>query len=567
MGTTITVPGAQGTDQQWTREPASLLNALGAELLRAGGRTADVEADLRDVGARYDMRVPSFIVPTGLLVQVDQASKEADGEIDFAPVSGGDLRLDQVQSLQDLIVRLRHEPVSFDEARVALEHERSMPERFSSAASVLGYALLTLGLGAMLHATTTAMAGYAVLGATVGLLRLLTSRYWPATGPVVPVAAAVLVTALAQYFAGPLLHEAPENIFIPPLIAFLPGAALTMGAIELAVGDVLSGVARLAGAVNVLMLLALGILVTTDTVHLRPSAPPAPEQLGGWAGWCGVPLLAGGTLYYSAPARTLGWLTCALLVERAVQTAGAAVGETAGADVRQLEQNLVDLGYAKGLDLKVDDKFTGATAVAVKRWQKALDLEEDQRLPQRPRATRADQQPHRPVRPPRPPRRAAGPTPCRTLARPGRRTASRHRPRRRRRETSRCHRPRRTRLDGRQRRTRAVARGPRHPPTQRTCPRDRRHRTRRRPAGRRAPRRRRHPRHRLPTRPPRSRRRRPSRRRSRLRIRATQGWPAVVPVVWAAAGPVMAVAVGTIAGLYPALCAVRMAPTTALRAA
>ncbi|MFG2694791.1 peptidoglycan-binding protein [Kitasatospora sp. NPDC048407] len=53
-----------------------------------------------------------------------------------------------------------------------------------------------------------------------------------------------------------------------------------------------------------------------------------------------------------------------------------AVGMTDGADVRQLEQNLVDLGYAKGLDLKVDDKFTDATAAAVKRWQKALKLEE-----------------------------------------------------------------------------------------------------------------------------------------------------------------------------------------------
>ncbi|MFF0389377.1 peptidoglycan-binding protein [Kitasatospora sp. NPDC004615] len=51
-------------------------------------------------------------------------------------------------------------------------------------------------------------------------------------------------------------------------------------------------------------------------------------------------------------------------------------GMTDGADVRQLEQNLVDLGYAKGLDLRVDDKFTDATAVAVKRWQKALKLEE-----------------------------------------------------------------------------------------------------------------------------------------------------------------------------------------------
>ncbi|MFJ1795172.1 peptidoglycan-binding protein [Kitasatospora griseola] len=51
-------------------------------------------------------------------------------------------------------------------------------------------------------------------------------------------------------------------------------------------------------------------------------------------------------------------------------------GMTDGADVRQLEQNLLDLGYAKGLDLKVDDKFTDATTLAIKRWQKALKLEE-----------------------------------------------------------------------------------------------------------------------------------------------------------------------------------------------
>ncbi|MEU9671750.1 ABC transporter permease [Streptomyces bobili] len=48
---------------------------------------------------------------------------------------------------------------------------------------------------------------------------------------------------------------------------------------------------------------------------------------------------------------------------------------------------------------------------------------------------------------------------------------------------------------------------------------------------------------------------------------AIQGWPAAVPVVWAVAGPAVAVVVGTVAGLYPALRAARMPPTGALRAA
>ncbi len=46
-----------------------------------------------------------------------------------------------------------------------------------------------------------------------------------------------------------------------------------------------------------------------------------------------------------------------------------------GPDVRELERNLTDLGYANAANLTVDEKFTEGTAAAVKRWQKALGLE------------------------------------------------------------------------------------------------------------------------------------------------------------------------------------------------
>ncbi|MGW5449426.1 peptidoglycan-binding protein [Streptomyces asiaticus] len=46
-----------------------------------------------------------------------------------------------------------------------------------------------------------------------------------------------------------------------------------------------------------------------------------------------------------------------------------------GPDVRELERNLTDLGYANAANLTVDEEFTEGTAAAVKRWQKALGLE------------------------------------------------------------------------------------------------------------------------------------------------------------------------------------------------
>ncbi len=51
-------------------------------------------------------------------------------------------------------------------------------------------------------------------------------------------------------------------------------------------------------------------------------------------------------------------------------------GMSAGPDVRQLEQSLVAMGHATEAELTVDETFTPATAAAVKRWQKALGVEQ-----------------------------------------------------------------------------------------------------------------------------------------------------------------------------------------------
>jgi len=44
-----------------------------------------------------------------------------------------------------------------------------------------------------------------------------------------------------------------------------------------------------------------------------------------------------------------------------------------GPDIRQLEDNLVALGFAEGLDLVVDEHFDAATQIAVQRWQTSID--------------------------------------------------------------------------------------------------------------------------------------------------------------------------------------------------
>ena len=52
------------------------------------------------------------------------------------------------------------------------------------------------------------------------------------------------------------------------------------------------------------------------------------------------------------------------------------VGVDDGPDVRQLERNLVALGYDPNRVITVDDHFTGATGAAVRRWQEAVGLDQ-----------------------------------------------------------------------------------------------------------------------------------------------------------------------------------------------
>jgi uncharacterized membrane protein YjjP (DUF1212 family) len=252
---TVTVPARVEREQEWARDLASLLCAVGEALVRAGARTGDIDDRIRDIAARYGMRVQTFVVPTGVFVRLGTEADGRGGVLDFVPVQGPDLRLDQIQRLYALVCGMRAEAMDIARARADLARMRAMPARFSPLTVVFGYMLLTVGLGLIQHPTWWALAAYVVFGFGVGVLRAVTARI-AGLRTVLPVVAAAAVTAIAVRWAGPLLHENASALAIPPLIAFLPGSALTMGAIELAVGSMLSGIGRLASAVNVLFLLA-----------------------------------------------------------------------------------------------------------------------------------------------------------------------------------------------------------------------------------------------------------------------------------------------------------------------
>ncbi|MEV6103135.1 threonine/serine exporter family protein [Streptomyces sp. NPDC051940] len=303
-------------------ELVRFLRECGTALCLAGETTDRVQQVIVELGERYGMhQVHALVLPTGVFVRVGDGPGAV---VDFAPVRGEPLGLDQVGELYRFLEELYDHPMPPEEGTERLRRLKSLPPRFPVVLRVLGYTLLTIGLGLITYPSQTAVLGYAVLGVAVGALRELVGGPLRMFSLALPVIAAVLVTVLAYRYSGPLLGENPTKLVIPPLLAFLPGAALTMGMMELSAGSMVSGTSRLAYGLSTLVLLVFGITVGTSLMRLHPVVEGADaDAIGSWAPWAGVLLLGvGHALNSSAPLRTLPWLLLVLAVAEAVQLLG-----------------------------------------------------------------------------------------------------------------------------------------------------------------------------------------------------------------------------------------------------
>jgi uncharacterized membrane protein YjjP (DUF1212 family)/uncharacterized membrane protein YjjB (DUF3815 family) len=306
-------------------EIAAALCDLGGALLGAGEVSAAIGRTIAEVGSGLGVDARSFTVPTGLFVRVDVAGKPA--AVDFGAAAAR-LRLDQVYALYALTDRLRSAPQSPADISRGVRQVARMPRKLGWPAIVTGHVLLTIGFGlVLLRPTLQAVPAYAVAGLAVGTL-IAVARRLPVLDLVLPVLAALMVTAAAIRLAGPLTGEDPAHLLIPPLVVFLPGRALTTGAIELAGRAPLAGVTWVAAGLWDLLLLALGTLAGVAVGAPEAPVESAKQFLGPWSPWAGLVILALGYMLYQAiPVRTLPWVLAVLLAERFAELAGTAIAE------------------------------------------------------------------------------------------------------------------------------------------------------------------------------------------------------------------------------------------------
>ena len=299
---------------------------LGQAHLACGEAVAQVELLLRRVALAYGVQRSRVIVfPTALFITL------LDGAVERVTVAEGPaqaLRLDQiadVYALGDLAQRGATTP---REGLDRLTEILRKPARFGPAGVIGGHAILTVGLGMVLMPTLTNLAAAALLGAIVGALKVF-NRDRPVLAVPLPVVAAAIVSALVFLAVKRGLPVDPLHVLVPPLVTFLPGAMLTLGMVELAYGDMVSGSSRLITGFVQLVLLAFGLAAGAALVGVTPDdLLESSVQLAEvpWAPWAGVVVFGIGVyLHFSAPRNSLLWMLLVLLLAFAAQRLAAGV--------------------------------------------------------------------------------------------------------------------------------------------------------------------------------------------------------------------------------------------------
>ncbi|MEU6861298.1 threonine/serine exporter family protein [Glycomyces sp. NPDC046736] len=316
-------PGPKGQPPpSW--ELIRFLRDLGVALSGSGAATGRIVATLRSLAEAYNAPgVDFFIFPTGVFVRI--ADPDGTLRTDFAATPSDPLRLYQIDALYRLIGEVAETRMAPAEGRRRLEVILKERPRHGLWTVAVGAMLLAIGLGLTRNPPWEALAGYAILGAVNGVLQMLATRFG-VLSLALPVVAGAVSTVIAFSLPDSLTGGDPVRLLIPSLIIFLPGAALTIGAIELSTGSMVAGAARLMYAFNLLFLLAFGILVGTELVDVT-YVDSTSSTLGAWSAWVGVAIVGVGyAINQHAPTRTLGWVLVVLYGVWIALNAGEAMG-------------------------------------------------------------------------------------------------------------------------------------------------------------------------------------------------------------------------------------------------
>lgn len=323
---------------------------LGRALQAYGVPAHRLEEAMREVVETLGVEGEFFSTPTVILASLGTAEQRRAHLLRVEP---GEIDLQKMTDLAIVGNAVIDRELSASEGSAAIDRILTAPSPYGRLLTIASFGIVSAAASSFFSAGVREMTLVLFAGLLVGSMAVI-SNSWSWLGRIfVPTAAFVvsLVATLGSGMFGPI--SAPI-VTVAGLIVLVPGFTLTVAINELAQRSLISGTARLHGAVVTFLMLgfgvALGAAIGARLVGDIPAVNPVP--LPRYTEWLAV-IIAGAMLgiLFRAPRRDLGWIVAScLLTFAAVNVTSDPLGPELGVFIGALVAGMLSNVYARVLD-------------------------------------------------------------------------------------------------------------------------------------------------------------------------------------------------------------------------
>lgn len=254
---------------------------LARRLHEYGTSAPRLEDVINLVAARLGLVCNVLSTPTSIVVSFRDASDEDDlGEItQVIRMPPGDVNLKRLCQVDEIADRVVNGEIDLLAGRRLLREvgasRPSLAYRLCYAAS---FGLSAAVIAVILHTGWAGVATAGAIGVLIGLLALAATS-WPNISAASDAIGALVATFAATFVAVCVTPIEVRSVVIASLIVLLPGMTLTTAVRELSSQHLISGTARMMGAVATLLKLAFGTVAAIQLCRLFGLEPlPMPMQ-------------------------------------------------------------------------------------------------------------------------------------------------------------------------------------------------------------------------------------------------------------------------------------------------
>ncbi len=268
---------------------------LARRLHEYGTAAPRLEAAIGLVAQRLDLDCDVLSTPTSIVMSFSDRTRGRQSLSETTQVvraSPGEVNLKRLCLVDEIADRVIDGSLDLAEGYRLLRQIGQQPQsRLSRFASVVAYGVASACVAAILLTGWAGVATAGLIGLVIGATSVLAQRR-PNIAAAFEAISALVATLAAMFIATHVVPIQVKSVVIASLIVLLPGMSLTTAVRELSSHHLISGTARMAGAMTTLLKLAFGTAAAAQLCALIgwvPMHTPAPA-VPTWLEWVAVPV-------------------------------------------------------------------------------------------------------------------------------------------------------------------------------------------------------------------------------------------------------------------------------------